>query len=235
MVSELSADVTALLVRARCGTIQDFDSNHAEEASIQWHADQPLPTCLRLRDLDAGPSLPDGFGSHPARLCQRYRARSEREQAVHALPHDMFTNLGQLRVLFLGGPGPKITPEGTLCNMLTTVPSSLSRLVHLEHLSLHDNNLTCLPDLHRCTKLRTLRLDRNPIRALPDLLPQSLQVLHLEGCPLGGTLAHPEDLPAQVRALTQLEDLLMPDGCHVGKFFGTPLGRLLLLANTNAP
>jgi hypothetical protein len=44
---------------------------------------------------------------------------------------------------------------------------------------------------------------------------------------MGGTLDHPECLPAQVRALTNLEDLQMPDGSHVGEFFGTPLGGLL--------
>ena len=63
-------------------------------------------------------------------------------------------------------------------------------------------------------------------------MPPSLRVLHLEGCPLGGSLERPDNLPGEVRALTKLEDLQLPDGSHVGHFFGTP--RELLLA-TPAP
>ena len=81
-----------------------------------------------------------------------------------------------------------------------------------------------------CTALHALRIDRNPIKRLPTLQP-SLRILHLEGCPLGGSLNRPEDLPSEVQALTLLEDLQMPDGSHVGEFFGTPLAALLSASN----
>ena len=91
-----------------------------------------------------------------------------------------------------------------------------------------------LPELAGCAVLHTLRLDRNPLREMPTL-PPSLRVLHLEGCPIGGTLERPEDLPGPVRALAQLEDLQLPDGSHVGEFFGTPLGALLASQGTSCP
>ena len=221
----LSATVVALLRRARCGGIHDF-GDQGVEGSAQWQVGQPLPACLLLHDLEAG-SLPEGFGLHPA--FASVTALDLSGNKLRELSVDIFVNFGNLRVLFLGGPGPKFTPEGALCNMLESLPPVAS-LVHLEHLSLHDNNLTSLPELSSCTLLHTLRVDRNPLRTLPDL-PQSLRVLHLEGCPLGGVLARPDELPAQVRALSNLEDLQLPDGAHVGAFFGTPLRTLLLASD----
>jgi len=116
----------------------------------------------------------------------------------------------------------KIHARGASCNMLESLP----QLKYLEYLSLHDNQLTTLPELANCAVLHTLRLDRNPLPELP-VLPPSLRVLHLEGCPLVGTLDQPENLPVQVRALPCLEDLQLPDGSHIGEFFGTPLPSLL--------
>jgi hypothetical protein len=59
-------------------------------------------------------------------------------------------------------------------------------------------------------------------------LPQSLRVLHLEGCPLPGTYDHPDKLPISVRAIAgMLDDLLLPDGCHVGIFFDMPLSEMV--------
>jgi Leucine-rich repeat (LRR) protein len=220
-VESPAADICAILSRARCGGIHDF-GDQLEEGSVEWRIGQPAPACLLLNDLELG-SLPGGFGSHPS--FSNVTELDLSGNRLRTLPSGIFTNLGMLRLLFLGGPGPKFTSQGDSCNMLESLPP-LANLVHLEHLSLHDNNLKVLPNLLHCVLLRTLRVDRNPLCALPDL-PNSLRVLHLEGCPMGGTLDHPECLPAQVRALTNLEDLQMPDGSHVGEFFGTPLGGLL--------
>jgi len=223
MAASPNEELLALLRRARSGSIHEI-GDQGSEGSAEWHENtgQPIPACLLLHDLEIG-SLPPGFGSDPR--FATVTALDLSGNRLRTLPPDVFERMPLLRILFLGGPGPKFSPEGASCNMLDTLPA-LNTLVHLEHLSLHDNQLTALPTLADCTALRTLRVDRNPLRALP-LLPPSLRVLHLEGCPLGGTLAHPERLPVQVRALSQLEDLQLPDGSRVGEFFGTPLGSLL--------
>lgn len=214
-----------LLSRSRSGSIHEFGEQGAE-CSAQWRAGQSVPAILLLNDLETG-VLPAGFGADPA-----FSSVTELDLSgnmLQTLPNDFFANLGSLKVLFLGGPGPKFTPEGRMCNMLKALPP-LGRLVHLKHMSLHDNSLTELPTLNGCIALQTLRLDRNPLRTLPEL-PASLRVLHLEGCPLGGTLESIGDLPPEVRILTQLDDLQLPDGSHVGEFFGTPLGTLLGVAD----
>lgn len=217
-----SAELTSLLQRARAGSIHQF-GDQGPEGSAGWSSGSPLPACLLLHDLEAG-ELPADFGADPGFTTVTDLDLSGNR--LQALPPDVFASLGSLRTLFLGGPGPKFTPEGKTCNMLTALPP-LTSLVHLEHLSLHDNQLTALPELDGCAALHTLRVDRNPLKELPPSLPPSLRVLHLEGCPLGGCLDRPDELPAAVRALTRLEDLQMPDGSHVGEFFGTPLGALL--------
>ena len=216
-----SSELAELLSRARSGGIHNF-GDQGQECSAEWRAGEPAPACLLLNDLEAG-SLPEGFGSDPV-----FGSVTELDLSgnmLRTLPTDFFASLASLKVLFLGGPGPKFSPEGRTCNILDALPP-LGSLPHLEHLSLHDNSLTDLPELTSCAVLQTLRLDRNPLKQLPDL-PPSLRVLHLEGCPLGGTLERPGDLPAQVRSLAQLDDLQLPDGSHVGEFFGTPLGALL--------
>ena len=79
------------------------------------------------------------------------------------------------------------------------------------------------------SSLRTLRLDRCPLDpdAFPEELPPGLITLHLEGCPLPGTMEKPRSLPQAVKSLKNLEDLQFPDGSHIGAFFGTPLQELL--------
>ena len=211
---------SALLRRARSGSILAFE-DQGPEGSASWQPGSPAPSCLLLNDLEVG-SLPVGFGSE--HIFSSVTELDLSGNMLLALPVDIFESMAALRVLFLGGPGPKFTPEGASCNMLEALPPL--NLVQLEHLSLHDNELVRLPDLTSCTALHTLRVDRNPLRELAGL-PLSLRVLHLEGCPLGGTLERPNDLPPQVRALTQLEDLQLPDGSHVGSFFGTALADLL--------
>jgi Leucine-rich repeat (LRR) protein len=250
-MADPSPDLIALLKRARRGSIDIFN-DQGEEGSAQWGQQQQssadndeqahqllrLPACLLLNDLDIG-ILPTDFGTHAI-----FASVTELDLSgnrLHGdddggLPYDMFTsNLKQLRVLYLGGPGPKFTPEGALCNMLSSIPSSIGNLTSLEHLSLHDNNLSTLPEeMYQCNMLHTLRLDRNPIQSLPSKLPQSLRVLHLEGCPLPGTLDNPDKLPISVLALAaMLDDLLLPDGCHVGIFFDNPLSEMLTATATN--
>ena len=217
-----STALVELLSRARSGGIHGF-GDQGPEGSAGWREGENAPACLLLHDLETG-SLPEDFGSDPS-----FASVAELDLSgnmLRALPPNFFASLGSLRVLFLGGPGPKFTPEGRTCNTLDALPP-LGNLVHLEHLSLHDNSLTELPELTGCAALHTLRLDRNPLRVLPAL-PMSLRVLHLEGCPVGGSLERPGDLPTQVRALPHLDDLQLPDGSHAGEFFGTPLGALLL-------
>jgi Leucine-rich repeat (LRR) protein len=216
-----SAALIELLSRARSGTIHG-SGDQGPEGSAGWHEEQLVPKTLLLHDLEAG-SLPEDFGCEPV-----FDSVTELDLSgnlLRSLPPTFFASLGSLRVLFLGGPGPKYTPEGRTCNVLESLPH-IGALPHLEHLSLHDNSLTELPELAGCASLHTLRLDRNPLRGLP-VLPPTLRVLHLEGCPLGGSLERPADLPAEVRALSQLDDLQLPDGSHCGDFFGTPLGALL--------
>jgi Leucine-rich repeat (LRR) protein len=227
-MADPSPDLIALLKRARRGSIDIFN-DQGEEGSAQWGQQQSsvdnadnnddqllrLPACLLLNDLDIG-ILPTDFGSHAifASVIELDLSGNRLHGEDGGLPYGMFTsNLKQLRVLYLGGPGPKFTPEGALCNMLSSIPSSIGNLSNLEHLSLHDNNLTALPEeMYQCSMLHTLRLDRNPIQSLPSKLPQSLRVLHLEGCPLPGTLDHPDKLPNSVLALAaMLDDLLLPD------------------------
>ena len=223
--SEKEDEVATILVRARQGSILAHGDQGPPE-SAGWRSGRPAPSCLLLHDLELG-ALPAGFGRGPA-----FAAVTELDlsgNGLTRLPPDAFADMPRLRTLFLGGPGPKFTPAGATCNTLRALPR-LDHLVALEHLSLHDNDLPELPALAGCVALRTLRADRNPLRALPAL-PSSLRVLHLEGCPLGGSPTRPGDLPPEVRALgDDLEDLQMPDGSHVGTFFGTPLGALLRAA-----
>eukprot|EP01052_Picozoa_sp_SAG31_P004452 SAG31_NODE_184_length_20985_cov_28.867567_13_plen_228_part_00 len=217
----MADELTSFLSRARSGDIHSF-GEQGPEGSARWSEGQPIPACLLLHDLEAD-SLPAGFGSD-----ERFASVTSLDLSgnrLRALPPGFFAGLTSVQTLFLGGPGPKFTPEGASCNMLEMLPP-LTNLIHLVNLSLHDNQLESLPELAGCTALHTLRLDRNPIKALP-VLPPSLRVLHLEGCPLGGSLDRPEDLPDEVQALTLLDDLQMPDGSHVGEFFGTPLATLL--------
>ena len=147
-------------------------------------------------------------------MCIRDRSGN----ALVALPDGFGDALENLEVLHLGGPAGDAS-----CNRLADVPAALGRLARLRDLALHDNALTSLPPLHGCASLATLRLDRNPLRALPEL-PPTLTALHLQGCPLPGGSEELDALPAQVLALgPQLADLQLPDGHHVGSFFGTPL------------
>ena len=212
----LDVEVAKVLLRARTGTIDDLRAR-GDEGSAQWTPAHSPPATLLLHDLALG-ALPQRFGTDPA--FAHVTALDLSGNRLTALPARFCESLRALRVLHLGGP-----PGDPSRNRLTTLPD-LQPLAHLEDLALHDNALRALPELAPLQALRMLRLDRNPLGGLPPL-PAALQTLHLEGCPLGGTLEAPEGLPAEVRALTGLDDLQLPDGSHVGAFFGTPLAELL--------
>jgi Leucine-rich repeat (LRR) protein len=143
-MADPSPDLIALLKRARRGGIDIFN-DQGEEGSAQWgqqssdddKQQEVLPACLLLNDLDIG-ILPTDFGSHAIFASVTELDLSGNRLHGDGLPYDMFTsNLKQLRVLYLGGPGPKFTPEGALCNMLSSIPSSIGNLTNLEHLSLN--------------------------------------------------------------------------------------------------
>ena len=134
-------ELATFLRRARSGTIHNF-GDQGPEGSAEWSPGQPVPACLLLHDLKAG-SLPAGFGADV-----RFTTVTSLDLSgnrLKALPPDIFACLPSLQTLFLGGPGPKFTPEGKNCNMLDELPP-LTNLLHLEHLSLHDNQLTELPE-----------------------------------------------------------------------------------------
>jgi len=149
--------------------------------------------------------------------------------ALDSIP-DNINNLTNLRSLFLGGY-PTDHPERK--NKIQALPN-LSSLIHLEHLSVHDTNLSILPELPMLS-LRILRVDRCP---LDDVcfakgkmqLPPNLTTLHLEGCSLSGSLERPDLLPDCVKELKYLEDLQLPDGCHIGLFFGMPVNEAVSMA-----
>eukprot|EP00928_Gymnodinium_smaydae_P028655 TRINITY_DN21800_c0_g1_i1.p1 TRINITY_DN21800_c0_g1~~TRINITY_DN21800_c0_g1_i1.p1 ORF type:complete len:234 (-),score=30.01 TRINITY_DN21800_c0_g1_i1:280-981(-) len=216
---EVDDAVAAVLCRARSGTILELGAQ-GSEGSAGWRRCQPLPTTLLLHDLSLG-SLPSEFGATKA-----FANVVELDLSGNALvylPDAFCQHLVHLRILYLAGPA-----DSTSCNKLKTLPQSFSRLTCLEDLSLHDNALVELPPLIDLKSLQSLRLDRNPLQSLPGELPQSLRVLHLEGCTnLGGSLENVHALPEAVRALQSLDDLQLPDGGHIGTFFGTPLQELL--------
>ena len=240
-------EVAALLSRARAGTPDSLMTGQppiGPEGSAGWTVSAlpaalpPLaPTTLILSDLNpppAGGVLPAALGGDvdlrpTLDLVAGVTALDLSGNRLVALPAGFAASFRGLRVLFLGGPGPGSEGDPATANDLGgpgALPA-LDSLPALAHLSLHDTRVSRLPALP--SSLRTLRIDRTPITELgpPGSLPAGLTTLHLEGCPLPGTLPRPEQLPAAVRLLANLEDLQLPDGCHVGLFFGIPLPALL--------
>ena len=216
-------EALALVARARAGDIADFEHGPPGSAGVRPGA--PLPAMLLLDDLEAGPRLPPGFGSLAIFGAVTALDLSGNALQGAALPDDFFTCLApQLRVLYTGGPA-----GDARCNRLTRVPLGLSACERLEDASFHDNALAQLPDMSGLSRLHTLRLDRNPLEHVPAL-PPSLRTLHLEGCHCGGSLDDVSELPATVReheTRGEWVDLQLPDGSHVGSFFGTSVRGLL--------
>lgn len=144
-----------------------------------------------------------------------------------------FTNL---RALYLGGPHPN-DDDYDRRNKITRLPATLASALArtLEKLSLHDNELRDLPELHTMVVLRELRLDRNPLGSLPAL-PTTLEILHLEGCPLPGSIEDVRALPPtliDLAPVNNLADLQLPTGDHIGTFFGASLGEMLAQAEAH--
>ena len=84
-------------------------------------------------------------------------------------------------------------------NCLTSLPSAIGTLTHLEKLSLHDNQLSELPHEIGClVLLRELRVDRNRLSYLPDTVTRcvSLEVLHIDGNPICALPHALGDIPA---------------------------------------
>ena len=246
----VDGEVAALLSRARAGTSDSLLTGQppiGPEGSAGWtvsatpaSSPPPAPTTLILSDLNPPPAdgvLPAALGGDvdsrpplpPLDLVAGVTALDLSGNRLVALPAGFAERFRGLKVLFLGGSGPGSDGDPATANDLggpDALPA-LGSLPALEHLSLHDTRVARLPTLPM--SLRTLRIDRTPIAELgpPGSLPAGLTTLHLEGCPMPGTLPHPEQLPAAVRILANLQDLQLPDGCHIGLFFETPLPALL--------
>lgn len=212
-----SATWTKLLQHARSGSI--LTPPVGELGSLGWRIGDAIPRTIILCDLkDPTPlaQVPD----FPPEFYDVVEELDLSGNGIKKLPESV-TNLKMLKCLLLGGHPPN---QSDRKNVLHTMPS-LSSLIHLQHLSVHDTDLQVLPSLPPC--LQTLRVDRCPLQSLPATLPLSLTTLHLEGCPLPGTYDRPDLLPNAVQQLVGLLDLQLPDGSHMGIFFGTPLGEML--------
>lgn len=197
-----------LLLRARSGSM--LSPPVGDEGSAHYQAGDSILKTLLLCDLADPPAALPLFPP-------MFDAIVELDLSGNGLT-SIPANIGvlkNLKCLFLGG--------GDKPNTLDEGLPSLASLHNLEHLSVHDTALRKLPGLP--ASLRTLRVDRCPLEegGFPEELPRGLTTLHLEGCPLPGTLEEPGLLPAAVRQLVFLEDLQLPDGGHMGIFFGTPL------------
>ena len=169
-----SAALIELLSRARSGSIDDF-ANQGREGSAGWREGENIPTGLLLHDLEMG-SLPEDFGSDP--LFASIAELDLSGNLLRTLPSGFFVNLNSLRVLFLGGPGPKFTPEGRTCNTLDVLPP-LGNLVHLEHLSLPTTpSLSCqsFRAALRCTRYGSIgtRAGARPCRCRSCPAPRRL-------------------------------------------------------------
>ncbi|CAD7963792.1 unnamed protein product [Amoebophrya sp. A120] len=219
-----------LVARARSGSMLTGPLGAEGSAGKEWDSNSGsadhlhLPTTLILCDLF--PLTPSPEGNLPD-FPLEFHTLQELDLSgcgLLALPESV-SRLTGLKCLFLGGVDAQNSSSSK--NQFKALPS-LANLKELEQLSVHDTNLQILPALPE-NKLASLRVDRCPLVAedFPTELPRTLTTLHLEGCPLGGSFDEPEKLPAAVKKLEGLLDLQMPDGSHVGEFFGTPLQELL--------
>lgn len=196
------------MIRARSGSI--LHPPIGPPGSAGWRRGDPIPRTVILCELGLLelPEFPSEF-SFVEELDLSYNGLS----ALPSLEH-----LTNLRCLFLGGI---VEGQPQLQNSLSSGLPTLLPLQNLEHLSVHDTLLPSLPELP--PSLRVLRVDRCPLLSLPPHLP-ALTTLHLEGCPLPGALDRPDLLPYAVKRLHgSLEDLQLPDGGHMGFFFGSPV------------
>ena len=217
----MDSAAAALYERARSGTVGSITQGVpaiGPEGSARWRAhSEPapeLPTTLILSDLALDTLPPLAFGPEAANVVHLDLAGNN----LTSLPPSFTAHLGtHLVSLFLDGGGT-----------LRTLPP-LNTLRKLEELTLHDTRVAVLPLLP--PSLKRLRLDRTDIRDIPaGALPVAMETLHLEGSPIAGTYTKPQLLPAGVTMLAGWVDLQLPDGMHVGSFFGNALPELLLLS-----
>ncbi|KAL3938892.1 MAG: hypothetical protein SGBAC_006292 [Bacillariaceae sp.] len=214
------------LTKARTGSMEHPPVG--EPGSAGCNIGDVIPKTLILCDgcLLSSEVLSEGFHlcPFPSVSFQHVVELDLSGNSLLSIPDNISEALPNLQSFFLGGY-PEDHPEYK--NRFTTLPD-LSDLVHLYHLSVHDTELKVLPTLP--DSLAILRLDRCPMRCtmMPPKLPPYLTILHLEGCSLlPGDLDHPHLLPKSIQELEYLQDLQLPDGSHVGEFFGTPLPELL--------
>lgn len=76
----------------------------------------------------------------------------------------------------------------------------------------HEMQVKRVPELP--ISVRSLRIDRVDEDGLGAALPSGFTTVHLQGCPLPGTLDSPEELLNAVKKLVCFEDLQLPDGYH---------------------
>ena len=83
-------------------------------------------------------------------------------------------------------PQPRLLKLAAGWNLLGRVPDQIDVFCNLTVLSLHHNQLTCLPEtLGQLTQLRDLNLGYNQLRSLPNLRPlKELVTLTLDNNPL---------------------------------------------------
>eukprot|EP00747_Dinoflagellata_sp_TGD_P022441 gnl/TRDRNA2_/TRDRNA2_129112_c0_seq2.p1 gnl/TRDRNA2_/TRDRNA2_129112_c0~~gnl/TRDRNA2_/TRDRNA2_129112_c0_seq2.p1 ORF type:complete len:218 (+),score=17.55 gnl/TRDRNA2_/TRDRNA2_129112_c0_seq2:178-831(+) len=204
---------STVLLRARNGSML-LPTGVGDEGSAGWQTGDPIPENLILCDL-VDPPLPSSLPSLPVAFHNAAIKELDLSgNGLRSLPENLDV-LKNLTCLFLGG--------GLRPNLLDTGLPSLEALRCLEQLTVHDTALRVLPELP--PQLQSLRCDRCPLEEdlFPRDLPSRMTTLHLEGCPLPGSLDRPDLLPLSVRRLNLLEDLQLPDGGHMGLFFGTPL------------
>ena len=224
----------SLLRRARSGSM--LYGQVGAEGSANWSESQtdPVPATLTLCDLHPPLAFEEGrLPDFPQEFATTVEELDLSGNALVALPDNIHI-LKKLRRLFLGGPAPGASPTGRP-NRFLSLPS-LAGLECLEALSVHDTALQALPPLPM--SLRTLRVDRCPLQhsSLEEelmVLPP-LTTLHLEGCTnVHGTAERPDLLPRAIKRLEAcLADLQLPDGFHLGHFFGTPLSDAIARAQT---
>lgn len=206
----------SLLSRARSGSF--LHPPIGDEGSAGWQNGDPVPKTIILCDL---PGLAGGVSPELPAFPEEFACVEELDLSGNGLTRlPPLASLRNLKRLYLGGAGPAENSGGQP-NLLRSLPGDIDQLQYLEDLSVHDTKLEVLPG-RLPDALRSLRVDRCPLRELPPL-PPGLTTFHLEGCDLPGSYERPDLLPATVRELKKLEDLQLPDGSHMGIFFGTPL------------
>ena len=83
---------------------------------------------------------------------------------------------------------------------LTSLPQSLSRISHIEHLDVRNNKLKVIPDLRSLRKLRFLIAYNNQLTEFPQISPNNLYHLDVDNNQL-------TKLPDTISQFTQMNSL----------------------------